>query len=542
MPDILLIQPPIHDFYLTAKRTLPYGLASIAASLRKAGLSVEILDALATPKSRIIAWPGEMAYLEPFFGRSDRSPFGLFHTFRHFGYSLEHIANQARRSGAFLIGISSLFSAYSAVALETASIVKRTCPQAFVVLGGHHPTAMPEQVMQHPAVDFVLRGDGEIGLPLLARALQQALPLDGIPGLVQRCDDGTFSIRPPAVADDLDRLPQPALDLIRWSHYQRAGQAGFALSAGRGCPLKCSYCSVNTNTYHGFRLRGVERIVAELASVNKRHRLGFVDFEDEHLCADRDWFSHLLTAIRNRFGQRPFELRAMNGLFAPALSRRIIQQMQQSGFKTLNLALITTCALQLKRFRRPNITAALDRVLSDSMRSGLNCVVYIIVAGPGQRPEQSVDDLIHLAQRRVLAGVSIFYPSPGSDDYEWCRGRHMLPDQLSLLRATAMPLEDHTSRLAAVTLLRLGRVLNFMKLLIDQGNGIPQPGAPEKLTKLPESRLEIGRMLLAGFLNDGLIRGVDSDGKLYAHLTDSKLCMMFLERLRRVKLMGSRVV
>jgi hypothetical protein len=93
-----------------------------------------------------------------------------------------------------------------------------------------------------------------------------------------------------------------------------------------------------------------------------------------------------------------------------------------------------------------------------------------------------------------------------------------------------------------VTLLRLGRVLNFMKLLIDQGNGIPQPGAPEKLTKLPESRLEIGRMLLAGFLNDGLIRGVDSDGKLYAHLTDSKLCMMFLERLRRVKLMGSRVV
>lgn len=181
MPDILLIQPPIQDFYLTAKRTLPYGLAGIAANLRQEGFSVEILDALATSKNRVIAWPGEMAYLEPFFGRSDRSPFGLFHTFRHFGYSFEHIANQTRRSGAFLIGISSLFSAYSAVALETAAIVKQACPHAFIVLGGHHPTALPEQVIQHPAVDFVLRGDGELGLPLLAKALRQALPLDGIP-------------------------------------------------------------------------------------------------------------------------------------------------------------------------------------------------------------------------------------------------------------------------------------------------------------------------------------------------------------------------
>ena len=46
MPDILLIQPPIRDFYLTAKRTIPYGLACIAAALIKSGFSVEILDAL----------------------------------------------------------------------------------------------------------------------------------------------------------------------------------------------------------------------------------------------------------------------------------------------------------------------------------------------------------------------------------------------------------------------------------------------------------------------------------------------------------------
>ena len=57
MTDVLLVQPPIRDFYLTAKRTIPYGLASIAAALVARGFSVEILDALASSKSRPIALP-----------------------------------------------------------------------------------------------------------------------------------------------------------------------------------------------------------------------------------------------------------------------------------------------------------------------------------------------------------------------------------------------------------------------------------------------------------------------------------------------------
>ena len=135
MLDVLLIQPPIEDFYLTAKRTLPYGLASIAGSLRKAGFNVAIVDALATTKSRDISWPAEMDYLEPFYGREDRSPFGLFHRFRHYGSSYAHIAQLARTSGAYLIGISSLFTAYSASALETAAAIKKVLPTVCIVLG-----------------------------------------------------------------------------------------------------------------------------------------------------------------------------------------------------------------------------------------------------------------------------------------------------------------------------------------------------------------------------------------------------------------------
>jgi hypothetical protein len=106
MVDVLLIQSPIRDFYLTAKRTIPYGLACLAAVLIEDGFSVRIVDALATSKSRIIDLPEEMAYVHKYYGKSDQSPFALFHHFRHFGYSFEHIGKLARESHAFLVGIS----------------------------------------------------------------------------------------------------------------------------------------------------------------------------------------------------------------------------------------------------------------------------------------------------------------------------------------------------------------------------------------------------------------------------------------------------
>ena len=538
MPDILLIQPPIRDFYLTAKRTMPYGLASIAASLRGAGFSVSICDGLATTKSRSIPWPGEMDYLLPYYGRSDRSPFGLFHRYRHFGYSLESIAGQARRSGAFLIGISSLFSAYSDMAMSTAAAVRKACPDACIVLGGHHPTALPEAVMDHPSVDLVLRGDGEMTMPLLARALKEGTDLGAVPGLVRRLPDGGLVIKPPAVVDDLDRLPVPALDLIKWRHYQRSGTGSLSLAASRGCPLRCTYCAANAASHHGYRRRSVASVMDELSAAFSIRPMGFIDFEDEHLCANKQWVTDLMRQIAGRFGRWRPELRAMNGLYAPTLDADILAWMRTAGFRTLNLALITTSGSQLKRFARPDTTSDVDRVLSLAREMDMKAVGYVIIAGPDQDPLESVADLLFLARRRVIAGVSVFYPAPGSGDFQWCRRQNALPATLGLIRATALPLTRSTDRRQAVTLLRLGRILNFMKSMLDQEHRLPAPAKPPLRIDPRTERMAIGRMLLAAFLRDGRIYGTDADGRVYAHCTDQELTRAFIKGLWRVTLRG----
>jgi anaerobic magnesium-protoporphyrin IX monomethyl ester cyclase len=255
--------------------------------------------------------------------------------------------------------------------------------------------------------------------------------------------------------------------------------------------------------------------------------VGFVDFEDENLTMDRRWFLSLMEGIREIFGEALPELRAMNGLFPPSLTETVIGVMKKTGFKTLNLSLGSADRRQLERFNRPDVRAAFDRALECARREGLSAVGYIIVGAPDQDPLSSVDDLLFLARRRVLAGVSVFYPAPGSADYGRCRELGLLPSSVDGMRATALPIDQRTSRTDSVTLLRLARILNFRKHLIATGVAVPQPAPVEGRVDPTLDRQEIGLKLLAAFLMDGGIRGIEADGTVYDHRVSARLCRRF---------------
>ena len=541
MIDILLVQPPIQDFYLTAKRTIPYGLASIAAACQAAGFTVEILDAMATSRSRNIEWPEGMEYLRTFYGREDRSPFALFHRFRHYGFSFEHVGRLAKQSGAFLVGISSLFTPYSGEALETAERIKAALPTCRIVMGGHHPTEMPERVIQCPSVDFVIRGDGEIALPLLAIALEKGQSPEGIPGIVYREIGGAVIASEPHRLDRLSDMPLPATDLICQSFYRRGRKRSAVIVASRGCPGRCSYCCMRRSPGRPYIRRPIGSVLAEIERAVTRDNAGFIDFEDENLSLDRPWFLALLHELVIRFDGSGLEMRAMNGLFPPSIDYEVAAAMAAAGFKALNLSLGSSCPSQLKRFQRPDVRESFDSALAAAQKYSLQAVGYVLAGAPGQSAESSVADLIYLAQRRVLTGVSIYYPAPGSPDYQKCRKLGLLPHNLALMRSSALPIDQTTSRLQAATLLRLGRISNFMKSLLDQKIRIPaaQTFTPGKVLD-PGNRMAVGLKLLEWFLHDGEIRGISSDGKVYRHNADSKLSRKFLDGLGKITLQGCR--
>ena len=540
MVDILLIQPPIRDWYLTAKRTIPYGLACIAASLLRHGFSVEILDGLASPKSRSVLPPPEMDYLRPYYSGADRSPFALFQQYKHYGYSFEHLGKAARDSGAGLIGISANYSAYFQETIRTAEVVKANCPECTVVVGGHHATVLPETVLSSMAVDFVLRGDGEISMPLLAKALDAGTDLDTVPGIAYRRSQHSLHLRSPVFMKSIPDEPLPATHLLKHRYYRRFRRGSAVIVASRGCPLSCSYCAMGKYGGPPYRRRGIQSVLTEIQTAVDRDGVAFVDFEDENLSLNRNWFLELLRQLKRTTHGRQLELRAMNGLLPSTLDAEVIAAMAEAGFKTLNLSLGTAVSDQQRRFRRPDLRRDFDRVLELTERHHLTAVGYVIAAAPFQSAEDSISDLLYLAQRRILVGLSIFYPAPESADFATCERLGLLPESLPLWRSTALPIDHTTSRQEAVTLLRLARLVNFMKHMADHGIPLPRPRDISNSAVPPEvDRMEAGRRLLSWFLHDGIIRGIDVSGRPFAHTTALHLTRMFIDRFKQIDVKGA---
>jgi radical SAM superfamily enzyme YgiQ (UPF0313 family) len=525
--DILLIQPPVHDFYLTQKRTIPYGLACLASALKFCGFDTEIFDALSTNKSKKLSWPENMSYLKQYYGRSDISPFALFHQYRHFGYSFQHIGQIARQSNAFLVGISSLFTAYSEQALITAQIIKKYHPKCLIVMGGHHPTHFPKTVLVHPDIDFVIRGEGEQSLPMLAKAIRNEMGIKDIPGIAFKLSENDFFIRSPAILKDLNVFSLPDMSSIKQRFYRRNKQKGLVITASRGCPMKCSYCTMGDQRWP-YRKKTVSRVIEEISEGIGTESSAFIDFEDENISLDQRYFLSLLEQIQQNFPNRHLELRAMNGLYPASLDRTIVVRMKEAGFNALNLSVGTFSQKQLKRFQRPDVSEKLKDIIMIAKQINLATTTYIIAGAPYQDPFETVDDILKLVKMGTVVGLSIFYPAPGSQDFALLEKEQKLPKDVNLMRGSTIPISHTTTRTQAITLLRLTRIVNFVQDLINHELKIPSPvQCTEDKLLTHEGRLEIGKKLLSFFLYDGKIRGVDKNGLIYQHVVDSDVIDYF---------------
>jgi len=122
-----------------------------------------------------------------------------------------------------------------------------------------------------------------------------------------------------------------------------------------------------------------------------------------------------------------------------------------------------------------------------------------------------------------------------------CERMGILPLSFGLMRATAIPVSHKTTRDDTVTLLRLGRLLNFMKSLLDAGLEVPQPSLIQSLClEQVGDKLGIGKLLLQGFFHDGVIRGITPDGKVFQHSTNKTLCDNFRNSCQTIKVRGAR--
>ncbi|HEX2385887.1 MAG TPA: cobalamin-dependent protein, partial [Candidatus Binatia bacterium] len=186
---VVLVQPPVEDFYDTDVRLQPIGLCYMKAAVKKwlPDIDVVVRDYHAGFGRRTVAVPRALRYLEAYYPVADRSPFSTFHRYYHFGASFDDIEADLAALNPDLVAISSLFTPYYREALEVACRAKRRLGVP-VVAGGSHASAVPESLLESPSVDYVIRGEGEKAFVEFLRFFNGEKPIEAVPNLAYKTD------------------------------------------------------------------------------------------------------------------------------------------------------------------------------------------------------------------------------------------------------------------------------------------------------------------------------------------------------------------
>lgn len=161
-----------------------------------------------------------------------------------------------------------------------------------VIMGGPHPTFMPEESLLYS--DYVVRGEGEETIVELLEHIESGLPLGTINGLSFKTEQKVIQHNPDRdLIPDLDAAPIPDFSLV--NNWQKANVIPIATS--RGCPFACRFCSVVQMFGRRYRFKSIDRVIEEVKAAASSNANAHVFFVDDNFAASKKRTKALLQAL-----------------------------------------------------------------------------------------------------------------------------------------------------------------------------------------------------------------------------------------------------
>jgi anaerobic magnesium-protoporphyrin IX monomethyl ester cyclase len=318
-----------------------------------------------------------------------------------------------------------------------ARLVTDALPEAALVIGGPHMTAMPEETMAAGPFAYGIVQEGEVAFAALCRhILDSEGDLESLPNLY-RLQEGKVVSSPERVrVDDLDTIPPPARHLCRdlslyrppVGAYRRKPVANVITS--RGCPYKCIFCDNNT---FGRKVRyfSAEYVAREVEALATDFGVREIAFLDDTFVLDKKRLREIFRLLRERGVRFPWTcMTRVNNLDFETL-----KMMKENGCWQIRIG-IESGSQEVLDFIRKGITLEqVDRVTSWCRDLGVRCTGFFILGHHIDTPE-TIQETIEYGLRIPLSDivVTINTPIPGTESYRLVRdyGEYVEHDWMDL--------------------------------------------------------------------------------------------------------------
>lgn len=396
MPSVLLVNPDFNDAY----SCFPLPLSVLSASLLEAGYTVQVLDLDGVRDDKAI----------------DRRILGTLNS-----------------GDIGLIGITGMITTYRSVR-DIIAVFRRHAADVPIVVGGSLAATAPKRILDSLGADYLVMGDGELPLTMLANALFNGGSLDDIPNLVIRNGTHWEANQQEAWTAQVEGQPMPSYDLFDVTRYISPPRfTHLDVFSGRGCVMNCSFCFKMSG--NRIRKKTPQEMISELIYLHDHYGLDRFNFVDDNFGLTPKWIEEFLVE-RSKCG---FDFRWRFQASANTFRNPdFIQRMRDNGLGGVSMGL-ETGSETLQRVIGKNLRLDhAERVIGWIREAGVALHASFILGFPDETPE-TVAETEAFIRRNDLSGASVFFltPYPGTEIWEHALSSDHIPNPDTYVEALA---------------------------------------------------------------------------------------------------------
>jgi radical SAM superfamily enzyme YgiQ (UPF0313 family) len=285
-----------------------------------------------------------------------------------------------------------------------------------VIVGGYHPTSVPDVMLSYPQIDAVVRGEGEATL----KEVIERGGFENVSGLSYKKDGKIIHNDERKKIENLDTLPFPARHLRQYPYKSQDRVTDCDVVAMyRGCNGLCSFCCEPSMSQGCLRTRSPENVVAEILEMSNFHKGKPVNvmFADPNFMGNPKQVERLCDLLMKH--NLNMEFCALVRADAMASHPQIVKKMCQVGIRRFEMGIESPNAKDLKSTKKGVTTKVHGEAVQNIRKNGGRAGGTFVIGLPDQT-EEEIRLFPTYAKEIGLTGAAfgIATPFPGTDFYK----------------------------------------------------------------------------------------------------------------------------
>ncbi len=417
-PNILCVNPYIHDVTAYDFWMKPLGLSWLAGYLEQNGYEITFIDCIDRHHPLLLKSQG-LSKAKGHHNGTGPLPCTIIEKpkeyniikrhYRRYGIPIElfqEILDNIPQPQAILV--TSMMSYWYRGVNETISILRKKFPHVPIALGGVYASLCTEHAQSHSEADIVFSGAGEV---------QTLKWLDGITGLSH--------LYPEYNMLSGEELPMP------YHNYISPGSCG-VISTSLGCPLACSYCA-SKKLQPVFKQRPIQNVLKEIYYLAYSKHIKNIAFYDDALLIQAN--EHLVPILQTVVDKSiPIKFHTVNGMHSRLITLELAKLMKKAGVETLRFSYERSPVFSPQNtpsFEDADLLNAVEcfqQADADSTDGNSSKIeVYVKVWMPGQTLEEMVDGFMYAHSKGCYVHITEYSPVPSTKDFEKTMELYKLP-------------------------------------------------------------------------------------------------------------------